>query len=184
MNSITLFVSGISTACIIAKYNLINCSYFVGIYCIFDLYYVIQQKNISMIIHHLYVIALLYFSFRLINEKNIEIETIVNAILSTEISTNFLIMKNILSKNNIIGCIVHINNLLFVVTFFYYRLYNYGIKVVVSKPLWYIVINNFTNMETIFLYFSLYGLFFLNIYWFVLILKKIYHTLMQPIMPP
>jgi hypothetical protein len=95
-----------------------------------------------------------------------------------------LIMKNILSKNNIIGCIVHINNLLFVVTFFYYRLYNYGIKVVVSKPLWYIVINNFTNMETIFLYFSLYGLFFLNIYWFVLILKKIYHTLMQPIMPP
>jgi hypothetical protein len=171
---LTLTVSGISTVCIIAKYNLFYCSYFVGAFCIFDLYYILKIKKIDIIIHHLLVITLIYFLFSS-NVDDSEKLPIVETILSTEFSTNFLILKSILPRIRLLPSgVVHINNLLFVATFFYYRVYNYFVKILISKNLFFIIVNNFTGMRLFLLFFSIYGFFALNIYWSWLILKKCY----------
>jgi len=171
---LTLSVSGISTVCILTKYNLIYCSYFVGVFCIFDLYYVVKIKKIDIIIHHLLVITLIYFLFSSKIDDSQKLP-IVETILSTEISTNFLILKNILPGiTSLPSSVVHINNLLFVSSFFYYRIYNYFVKILISKKLFYIMMNNFTGLPLFFSFFSIYGFFALNLYWSGLILKKCY----------
>jgi len=107
---LTLSVSGISTVCILTKYNLIYCSYFVGVFCIFDLYYVVKIKKIDIIIHHLLVITLIYFLFSSKIDDSQKLP-IVETVLSTEISTNFLILKNILPGiTSLPSSVVHINN--------------------------------------------------------------------------
>jgi hypothetical protein len=173
MDCITLFVSTISTICIISKYNLIYCSYFVGGFCIFDLYFVIKIKKIDIIIHHLFVITMIYFLFLSKVDNTVKI-LVIKPLLSTEISTNFLILKNTLSANRFPSKVVLINNLLFVATFLYYRIFNFFIKIIISKEVFYIMATDFTWLQQFFLFFSIYGLFTLNLYWSVLILKKCY----------
>lgn len=167
---LTLSVSGISTFCILSNYNLIYCSYFVGVFCFFDLFYELKMKKKDMIIHHLLVMNLIYFLFSS-KADDTEKLRIVEVILSTEISTNFLILKDILKKNKLTG-ILYINNVLFLLTFFYYRVYNYFVKIIISKELFNIATTNFTGFQLFFLFFSIYSFFILNLYWSGLICKK------------
>jgi hypothetical protein len=99
----------------------------------------------------------------------------INNILSTEISTNFLMIKNLLSKYNIKNKLLNkINNFCFIVSFFYYRIYNYFINIIISKNIYIIIIKNYYNSEQLFFIFlSIYGLFLLNLYWMFLIIKKL-----------
>jgi hypothetical protein len=133
-------------------------------YFIYDLMF--YKLSIDKIIHHFLGICLsicLYFNF-----SNKDIYYIVDFELSTEISTFFLILYEIAQENNY-KLLEIASQLIFIPTFFYYRIYNFFM---IQENL----ISVGLNINTYnYLYFiSIYGLFYLNLYWSFLIVKKIY----------
>jgi hypothetical protein len=174
-------VSFISSFCIFQNKNLDNCSYFVGIICIMDIilhlfeFYTIR---ISMLYHHIFSLCIILFLYNHIYPVTYNIENkniLIKNVLLTEISTMFLILNNIIKNNKSIYCkiINKINQIIFIITFVYSRIYNYFINIIINKEVNYFIINvTKSNIHLIYMYIGIYGLFTLNIYWFYLIIKK------------
>jgi hypothetical protein len=175
-NYIPLFVSTISTICLLKKYNVFLCSNGVAMYCIIDLCFL---KRRDMILHHIFVLMMVFYMNIHRNIPILERDSIITTILSSEISTNFLIINNILndfkwdSKIILENLLKKSNKICFISTFFYFRLYKYISKLILNKE-FYFVINTYSynNYANITIYCGIYGLFVLNIYWGKLILDK------------
>jgi len=175
-NYIPLFVSTISTICLLKNYNVFLCSNGVAIYCIIDLCFL---KRRDMILHHIFVLMMVFYMNIHRNIPILERDSIITTILSSEISTNFLIINNILndfkwdSKIILENLLNKSNKIFFISTFFYFRLYKYISKLILNKE-FYFVINTYSynNYANITIYCGIYGLFVLNIYWGKLILDK------------
>ena len=175
-NYIPLFVSTISTICLLKNYNVFLCSNGVTIYCIIDLCFL---KRRDMILHHIFVLMMVFYMNIHRNIPMLERDSIITTILSSEISTNFLIINNILndfkwdSKIILENLLNKSNKIFFISTFFYFRLYKYISKLILNKE-FYFVINTYSynNYANITIYCGIYGLFVLNIYWGKLILDK------------
>lgn len=175
-NYIPLFVSTISTICLLKNYNVFICSNGVAIYCLLDLCFL---KRRDMILHHIFVLMMVFYMNIHRNIPILERDSIITTILSSEISTNFLIINNILNDfkwdSNIIleNLLKKSNKTCFISTFFYFRLYKYISKLILNKE-FYFVINTYSynNCANITIYCGIYGLFVLNIYWGKLILDK------------
>jgi hypothetical protein len=178
LQGIYLSISVFSTYCIFTSSYLEFCNYNVGLFCCID-YFLhvcnINKLKFDMILHHLFALMIIYFFHKHnypiiydIDEKN----NLIKNILSTEISTTFLIINNFIKniKNSII---IKINQILFISTFFYFRIYNYLIYVVLSNNVNILIIKVSKNNYYKYLsYIGLHGLFILNIYWFFILLKK------------
>jgi hypothetical protein len=135
---------------------------------VIDLY---VEKRKDMIFHHIMVLVMVHY----VNQhRDIEnINEMVSVMLSTEISTIFLILNNLLEKS----VVKNVNQMAFVSTFYYYRIYNYSylLERNVQTALFIHSRNNFKYCE---ICLGIYGLFILNLYWSTLILKKaIYVTI-------
>ena len=123
-------------------------------------------------IHH---IAALYITHNSIIYFNTDMLYYISIILGTELSTFFLVIKLVSEYYQLKNKLTTINDLLFIITFIYTRLYLY------SK---YIIFNNNFN-ELIYKYYDypyitivfVYILYILNLYWFSIILKKIVKSL-------
>lgn len=175
-----LSLSILSTLCVINNFQLINCSNTVGIMCLFDFLYI---KRTDMILHHIFVLLMIDYMNN--NYYNIPISgNIISIILSTEISTIFLITNSLLSNDYIIkdylkintyfiNIIKNMNNILFISTFLYYRVYNYYFNLIIDKDT---NISFFRYTKNVYrfyeIYISIYGLFLLNLYWTTLIFIK------------
>lgn len=153
-----------SCLCVMTNSYMILCCNIVGLMCLFDCYFINKKE---MLLHHILVLDMLHY---LNNHLDIRNE-IVSAILSTEISTIFLVTNNLL---DISSNMIFINKILFFYTFIYYRIYNYSYYLILNKDthnILYIYSRN--NFELCEIYIGIYGLFLLNLYWSCLILKKI-----------
>jgi hypothetical protein len=140
-----------------------------GIMCMIDL--LLFNKKIDLIIHHILIINMIIYGY-LYKGNNIEDQYIfVNILISCEISNIFLMINNILKIYNYNS---NINNILFILTFIYYRIINYGNQIIFNKSnhklLFY---NSKTIYDTIFLVVTFYGFYILNIYWLCIIIKKL-----------
>jgi len=163
-----LSISSVSCFCVMKNFYVVPCSNIVGFMCLIDFYFV---KRKDMMLHHFLVLCMLHY---MNNHNDIENRNeIVSVILTTEISTIFLTTNNLLE---ILGNVViakNINNLLFVSSFIYYRIYNYTYYLVldnnIHKIFYYYSKNKFEFCE---IYVGIYGLFILNLYWCGIILKK------------
>jgi len=124
-----------------------------------------------MLIHHLSVLGMLHY---MNNHNDIEnIIEIISTILSVKISTIFLALNYLLENTSAVN-LKKINNVAFVSTFLYYRIYNYSYYLIFNKNIHNtILIYSRNNFEYFEIYFGLFGLFFLNLYWFCIIIKKI-----------
>ena len=119
-------------------------------------------------IHH---IAALYITHNSIIYFNTDMLYYISIILGTELSTFFLVIKLVSEYYQLKNKLTTINDLLFIITFIYTRLYLY------SK---YIIFNNNFN-ELIYKYYDypyitivfVYILYILNLYWVSLMIKKI-----------
>jgi len=154
-----------SSFCSMTNFYVIPCSNIVGMMCLIDFYFV---KKKDMILHHTIVLALTHY----MNNHDFETKKeIVCVVLNTEISTIFLTTHNLLNTtSNIV--LKNTNKLFFISTFLYYRIYNYSYLLLdnnIHNALYNYSINNFEYCE---IYGSLYGLYFLNLYWSYLIFKK------------
>ena len=164
-----LGVSLYSCFCIMNNFYVITCSNIVGCMCLIDFCFV---KKKDMLLHHISVLGMLHYmnTHPDITHRN----EIVSAILSTEISTIFLTLNNLLENSFCTVNVKTINKIAFVSTFIYYRIYNYSscllLNANVHNAFFIYSKNNFDYYE---MYIGLYSLFILNLYWSSLIFKKI-----------
>jgi hypothetical protein len=180
VQTVYLSVSIFSTLCVISNCYVIMCSNIVGMMCFIDIFLV---KKKDMVVHHLFVLIMLHYM-----NTHPEIENrekIVSVILSTEISTIFLIMNNLLNRNNSENfaenydkynkiIVTNINRLLFITTFMYYRVYSYYVCLLSNRE----IHNTFfiyskSKIQLFEIYLGIYGLFILNLYWTIFIFIKL-----------
>ena len=143
------------------------------------------------ILHHIFGYLLCKYIF----ENNVDMTEnnyIYKTILHTEISSIFLSIKLLIdwyntdiekSKYNklikIIKIYYHINDLIFLYLFYKLRIYDYFYNIIQNENTYIEIYNNINNsiIKNIKIYISIYGLFIINIYWFSLIFKKLYKTI-------
>jgi hypothetical protein len=164
-----LGISLFSCFCIMTNFYIITCSNIVGFICLIDFYFV---KKKDMLLHHILVLSMLhYMNYHSDIENRKEI---VSVILSTETSTIFLTLNNLLENTSSLFNVKKINKLAFVSSFVYYRIYNYSYYLILDKNIHNtFLIYSRNNFEYCEIYIGLYGLFILNLYWCCLIIKKI-----------
>jgi len=157
LQCVYLGISLVSSGCCLFQVHVVPCSNFVGLTCLLD-FLVLKRKDMMM--HHLFVIGMLHF----MNTHEIDDQqNVVTTLLSPEISTIFLILNNFMQP----GLVKRANQLAFVSTFAYYRLYNY------TKAFHMTFFERARDpLETWQIYISIYGLFALNVYWGMLIALK------------
>jgi hypothetical protein len=147
--------------------------------CLIDFFYI---KKRDMITHH--ILVLMMIDYMNTHPGILIRENIISIVLSTEISTIFLINNSLLSNNYInqyflkinrylVTTIKNINSILFIYTFLYYRIYNYYYYLIIDKETNIVFFKYSRNIFEFYeIYISIYGLFILNIYWSVLIFIK------------
>ncbi len=162
--------------------------YIVGTHATIDLF---LCKN-EVILHHIFILCIIGFKY-LGEVDNYHDETVMYTLLSTELSTIFLVaklwmdqyVKSIETKPSTLFNILYgINDLFFCVLFFKLRIFDY----------YYYILNNIgfhidmweyyigTNyLLAIKLYTGLYGLYGLNLYWGSIIFKKLFKIFILPI---
>lgn len=138
---------------------------FFPLYCIIDLYFF--HLTLDKRIHHIFGILISLSLF--FNRDRKIIYFITNYEISTEISTFYLILRENLENSKYKNSIfIHICNFLFIFYFLYYRI----VKFLFIQDT---ILENIKDIEYLPLFLiTFYGLFVLNLFWFVLIIKKIY----------
>lgn len=160
-----------SSFCVVNNFHVLMCANAVGVMCLVDFFFV-RKKD--MVLHHVLVLTQLHY---INGHADFEHkEKFVATILSTEVSTIFLISKHFLENTNL----VVINNLAFVTTFVYFRIYNYAHQILfndeVHRSCLKISNNRFEYGQC---YVGLYGLFLLNGYWCSLIIKAVWQQFIR-----
>jgi len=149
---------------------------FVVVGCLFDyaLHIAkIQSLRVDMIIHHifaLFIVAFLFQHAHLSSDTERKNQLIVD-ILSIEISTLFLSLNNIFKGSK--GLCKKANQIAFVITFFYSRVYYYPVHVIFTRDV-HVFLYNVSQgpIHTFYMFTGLYGLFAVNLYWAALIVEK------------
>jgi hypothetical protein len=126
-----LSIALLSSCCVMTNSYIIPCANILGITCIIDFYFV---KKFDMFLHHVLVLSMIY-GMNNHNDitSNIKLTSIM---LSAEISTIFLTINNLLENINNIKFFKNINRFMFISTFFYYRIYNYGYHLILNKDIY------------------------------------------------
>jgi hypothetical protein len=140
------------------------------------------------VLHHIFGYLLCEYIF----ENNVDMmqnNYIYKTLLQTEISSIFLCIKLLIdfykkdietSKyNKIIKIYYPINDLIFISLFYKLRIHDFFFNIIQNENFYISIYSNIGDsiIKNIKLYISMYGLFILNIYWFSLICKKIYKTI-------
>jgi hypothetical protein len=174
-----LSVSIFSIYCILTNYYLFSGVYLIGIVLYIDYflhYFKINNLRPDIQIHHLLALFIVHFVFHhreFLHETNEEIVDFIKNVLSLEISTIFLTSNYLLPKTSII---YKLNQFNFIISFAYFRIYQYTRYVVLSEKTYYIIVilsNHPIYQYSMFI--GMYGLGILNFYWFYLILQKTFH---------
>ena len=152
-----LGISLASTGCCLFGVYLVPCSNFIALTCLIDFCFV---KKKDMVLHHLFVLGMVHY----LNTHDIENNReLITHVMSSEISSIFLILNNLLQP----GRLKTANQVAFVSTFAYYRIYNY--TPVFQMTFYQLARNKYEMWEV---YTSIYGAFVLNVYWGGLIARK------------
>jgi len=154
-----LTVSLISGYCAMTNTHIILCSNMVGVLCAGELFFL---KTKDAILHHILVLFIVHY----INTHT-ELEYIVREFLKTEISTIFLILRDVIGRHPV-------NDACFVTTFMYYRIYKYSKMLLDDGMHETILTQSKSTYELCEIYISMYMFFALNLYWTRLIFAKLY----------
>ena len=127
-------------------------------------------------LHHFLMLLSLAFKYNH-NISNTDDVILILTCYKTEISTFFYVFKLWMAKFGISNSTLsQINDLCFFMSFFKFRIYDYYVNVI-ANPWIYTMFEKYTHndlLENMFLFTSLYGFYFLNIYWFSIMCKILY----------
>lgn len=117
------------------------------------------KLKLDMFIHH---VSGIFLGFCALFEKNLH-WNIVKILFETEYSTIFLVLEKYGFKNSLIY-------ILFFTTFTYFRIFKLGIIFI------YLYFYNFNNNFPNIMVYAFYSLYFLNLYWYVKIIKYLFFS--------
>jgi hypothetical protein len=168
-------------------YFLSNASYIVGFHATIDLF---LCKN-EVILHHIFILCIIGFK-HFCQVDNYHDETIMYTLLSTELSTFFLVAKVWMDQykksisivpSYMFNVVYGINDLVFCTLFFKLRVYDYYYNILLNNgfhlDMWehYIGSNYLLGLQ---LYTGICGLYALNLYWAAIIFKKLFKLFILP----
>jgi len=134
-------------------------------------------KTYDLKLHHIFVLGIIFYNYYysvVPSDRFI----FLYPLLKTEISSIFYVLKHWIPKNSYI---YNINLLLFFCTFFKFRIYDFYYELINNQQHFIESINKYYSKTNYFTYYillvSCFGLFFLNIYWFLILCKIAYKTI-------
>ena len=141
--------------------------------------FIIPWDRKDLIFHHITTISIINYI------QYYDIDMITNfystkQLLLTEISSIFLSINSLIKEFNILHMfgirqmLQQISMISFILTFIKYRIYDYYNNVIVNDYFYESIKSNDSNFQYISKYSLTHALFGINLYWFVLILKKMY----------
>jgi hypothetical protein len=147
-----------------------NLFFYIKIYAGIDLFFI---KNTDAVIHHLSVLGIVLYDW-LENVHILHRLKFSYPLLKTEISSIFLVLKFWLPVNT---HAYNINMLIFYCSFLKFRIIDFYFEIVKNNvQIFNVLIENYSKYDNsiYILMGSVYGLYILNIYWFLLINKVFY----------
>ena len=109
---------------------------------------------------------------------------IITTLFKTEISTFFYVFHYFLEKNKNLYYLILANNILFISSFFWYRLYEYYYNILVNPNVYKNIQSTLEKSKYNYLiYIGLYGLFGLNMYWFIILCKVLFKRTIKDVKP-
>lgn len=154
-----------------------NLFIYVQIYAFIDLFFV---KTNDFIIHHFCIFGMkLYTWYNNVDDVNRFL--FGYSLLKTEISSFFLVLKYWIPEKTYAHTI---NALLLYASFFKFRIFDMYNETIRGNYVFDIVLNKYTPTSPVIsgiLYFSVYGLYLLNLYWFLIMTKILYKQLCKAI---
>lgn len=133
----------------------------------------------DMYLHHLIVIKIIYFYKNIISHIS-GTEEYIPYILLAELSSFWLILNIYIEhfkekyKNiKFLNILYALNSVLFISTFTYTRIYIYGKNIIYEPKLHNNLYENLKRSDYYIFTTLLYSFYFLNIYWYMIIIKKI-----------
>ena len=145
---------------------LFNASVYLKIYLITDLLLCSQE----LIVHHICSIILIQSSINIFCVNPI-LQHYIVIIYSTELSTLFLIFHILFEQFHIKNKLTDVNDLLFIITFAYTRIYLFTKYIIFDKQLYDLLYETVPYYNIICV--CIYTLYILNLYWFFIIIKKL-----------
>jgi len=146
----------------------------VYLYAFIDLFY---TQNFDSKLHHIFILGLGCYQYSLSINFN-DCNLITYPLIKTEITSIFLVLKHYIKKNSIS---YYVNGLIFYILFLKIRVIDYSYILASDLPVYIITkytsendnIYNLIFGNSIFIV-SIYGLYILNIYWFLLLSNILY----------
>ena len=186
-NIVSFFTASVSLASLVAykyfDYNtfLQPTTYVIFSYCFVDLFFCKKE----MILHHLLTLSAISFTI-LYNMNIYDSSYIYFAMMSTELSSIFYIFNYWMSesKGTFMKIAKSINSILFIAAFTKLRIYDY--YYFLTNPETYTIISKYTDnniFNSVYAYSGVFGLFIINLYWFSLICKKLYKSIIIQYVP-
>ncbi len=153
-------------------YNLL---YFVKIHAIVDIFFVGKP---DVFLHHLCVIGMSFYDIYN-NITPVDGFLFSFSLLKTEISSIFLVLKYWIPEKTVAYTI---NGLLLYASFFKFRIIDMYNEIIRGNYAFDELINKYTPTNpllSVVLYVSIYGLYILNTYWFLIMTKVLYKTIFK-----
>ena len=170
-NYLSLSVALYSTYSLLFLEDLTNTYHIVSIYAFVDLFF---KNKIDIIIHHLAVIQL-YIGIQYFQISPLHYNLILPTLLLSEVSTIFLNLNKLIDNKTILD----VNNILFVLTFIYFRIINFY-RLIIDENMYILLMNYCENNFNYLLGFGgIYILYGLNIYWSLIIGKILLKPFIQ-----
>ena len=129
-------------------------------------------NKLDIVFHHLITISMAYFSFSQFPSSPVTIQMPYAVIISSEISSFFLILNRYFPKSSI-------NHVCFISTFLYTRIYLYLRFCLFNQEYMTFVQETLTFDKVVCHHFLLYAFLFINVYWASIIIKTIYKKLIK-----
>jgi hypothetical protein len=124
----------------------------------------------DLIIHHIAALLLICPSLNSIHALS-NLMHLMIVVLKTEISSLFLVFREFIPKKY--KRLSNINNILFIVLFFYTRIYQYSNKIIYNETLHDDIDKYYSPFDAGLIKIGVYLLYFMNLYWFTIIIKTI-----------
>ena len=143
---------------------------FVTVHALIDIF---LTKSLDLKLHHLSIFGILFYNhfFQVLPEHRF---LFMYPLLKTEISSIFYVLKYWLPKKSVL---YPVNMLLFYLSFFKYRICDFYYEIIhnnTSIRVVYQIYSHSNPLMTILFVASCYGLYILNMYWFMVMTKILY----------
>ena len=142
----------------------------VGIYAVVDFF--LTKKTDSQL-HHACILGIYFYN----NYHSVSVETrfiFLYPLLITEISSIFLLLNHLIPKSSVLN---EVNFIIFYFSFYKFRIWDFYVELIHNNTAFNFIFNRYSHSNvftSVILLSSLYGLYILNLYWFLIINKILF----------